>query len=377
LRITQGVEDKEESLRRLYAEAQKIRNLSYERERTEAEIKKEDLKENKSALDVLKHGYGNRGDITVLFVALARAAGFNSYVVMTTDRSESLYQKDHVHPSHYDTVIAAVKLNGKERFLDPGTSFCPFGVMRWFRTGSPALKLGGSSGTFFDLPAASAEDAFMLRTARMELDQQGRLKGEVNVRYEAGEALEHRLLMLHSDEAGRKKAMEDELKQWLPEGAVVSMTDSMGWDRGEQPLVANFNVDIPAYAAVAGKRLLAPTSLFLTKQKAAFQHVERKYPVYFPYPFTEMDTVVIQLPGEMAVENFPADMETKTVFGQYRNKSKIADNRIVTSRSLVLKQYYFQQENYNDLKGFFGQVKTGDEAHVVLKQGAAEAKKEN
>jgi len=374
---TQGAAGEAETLRRLYDRAQQLRNLSYERERTNAETRQEELKENKSVLDVLKHGYGSRDDVTLFFVALARAAGFNANVVLNTDRSESLYLKDHQHPGHYDAMIASVRNNQGELFLDPGTKLCPFGMTRWFRTASPALKLGDFSGTFFDLPQARAEDAFMLRTARMSLDQEGRLKGDITVRYEAGEALEHRLLMLQSDEAGRKKGMEDELKQWLPEGAVVTMTDSAGWDQKDQPLVANFSVDIPAYASVAGKRLLTPTSLFLTKQKAAFQAADRKYPVYFPYPFTEFDTIVIELPQDMSVENFPADVESQAAFATYRNKSKVAENRIVTSRSLVLKQYYFQQEKYGDLKSFFSQVKVGDEAHAVLKQGAAEVKKGN
>lgn len=70
--------DPEKKLQKLYGRAQAIRNLTYERDRTEKEEKKEELKQNKSVLDVLRHGYGDRNDVTRFFVALARSAGFTS-----------------------------------------------------------------------------------------------------------------------------------------------------------------------------------------------------------------------------------------------------------------------------------------------------------
>jgi len=374
MEASQSAHEPEEVLRRLYARAQQVRNLSYEHERTEAELKKEELKENKNALDVLKHGYGTREDITIFFVALARAAGFTANVVMTTDRTESLFPRNHSYPGYYESIIAAVRLNSREMYLDPGTRFCPFGLVRWFRTASPALELRGAGGTFFDVPAADQEKAIMLRQAQLTLAPDGKLTGTITVRYEAGEALEHRLMALGSDEAGRKTAMADELKQWLPEGANVALQDSSNWELADQPLLGTFAIEIPNYASVAGKKLVVPTSLFQTRQKTAFQAAERKYPVYFPYAFSEFDVVIIELPEGMAVENFPTAIEAKLPFAEYRNSSKMAENRIVTTRSLLLKQYFFATEKYGSIKDFFGQVKTGDEAHAVLQPLVAAGK---
>ena len=60
------------------------------------------------------------------------------------------------------------------------------------------------------------------------------------------------------DDAGRKKALEEELKQLLPAGAVLKATDIKGWDSIEEPLIATFSLEVPAYAAVAGKLLMVP-----------------------------------------------------------------------------------------------------------------------
>lgn len=373
-----GVTDPEEKLRRLYARAQQIRNLGYERRRSKDEQKKEELKPNKHVADVLNHGYGTREDIAVLFTALAREAGFGASLVLVDTRTENYFREEYLTPGDYDSIIVDVYLNGKDLYFDPGTRFCPYGLRRWTRTSTGGLKLSRLGGTFFQLPVSSAEQAAVLRLARVTLAEDGGISGNVDVRYEGEEALEHRLVALDTDEAGRKKEMEDEIRQWLPSTAVVALTDSQGWDQTENPLIASFHVEIPAYAASAGKRLLLPASLFQAKQKTAFQKPERKYPVYFPYPFTEVDTVIIKLPEGVQVENFPEPQSAKPPFGQYTNASKFVERQIISSRSLTLNQFFFNSGMYPDLKVFFDKVNAGDEAQTVLRLAhAGEAAKQD
>ncbi|HJX84745.1 MAG TPA: transglutaminase domain-containing protein, partial [Candidatus Angelobacter sp.] len=90
---TRGIPDPQEKLRKLYARAQQIRNLGYERERTESEDKKEDLKPSKNVVDILKHDYGFHNGISAYFVALARAAGFDAQIVVASSRRDRFFQK--------------------------------------------------------------------------------------------------------------------------------------------------------------------------------------------------------------------------------------------------------------------------------------------
>ena len=72
----------ETKLRKLYARAQQVRFVNSEPAKTEKEEKRENLKDNNDAEDVLKHGYAFANEIDLLFVALARAAGFESAPVL-------------------------------------------------------------------------------------------------------------------------------------------------------------------------------------------------------------------------------------------------------------------------------------------------------
>jgi len=216
------------------------------------------------------------------------------------------------------------------------------------------------------MPSLGQDRAVVLRTARVTLDDQGSLKGHVTVTFEGGEALERRLLDLQTDEAGRNKGLEEEVASWLPQQSTVKMNYSQGWQETGGSVIADMEINVPSYAAKAGKRLLLPSSLFPTKQKAVFRHTERKYPVYFPYAFSELDVTVIKMPAGYSAETIPESIEVKPKFGMYRNSTKVSEDQIVNTRGLFMNQFMFEPAQYSELKEFFGKVETDDQFQTVL-----------
>lgn len=366
-----GETDPEKKLRKIYQRAQQVRNLTFERFRTDNEIKQENLQKNEGVGDVLAHGYGYNRQITLLFVAMARAAGFDASIVQVSNRKERFFAKEWTSLEQINNVIAAVNLNGSDLFFEPGTRFCPFGIVRWNHTATDGLKIDKKGGTFVKAPPVTYDKSVTRRVAQATLEENGTLKGDVTLEFRGAEALEHRLDELDNDDAGRKKDMEDELKEWLPKGAIVKMVASDGWEGTEQPLVAKFSVEVPDYASAAGKRLLAPANLFQLKQNQAFTHGERKYPVYFPYPFTESDLVSIQVPPGFSIETVPTAQDAKLPYARYQSVSQFDGMHLVTQRNLIFNGVYFPLEKYSELKGFFGTVQTGDEQQAVLHAGGS------
>jgi len=363
--------DPEEKLRKLYARVQQVRNLYWERERSNKEEKKEHLKENKSVVDVLKHGYGNSYEISALFVALARAAGFDASLILVASRERRFYRPEFLDASQYNWTIAGVTLQGKNLLLDPATEFCPFGLVRWPNTATSALKIEKDKWGFIIMPSLGQDRAVVLRTARVTLDDQGSLTGHVTVTFEGGEALERRLLDLQTDEAGRNKGLEEEVASGLPPQSTVKMNYSQGWQETGGSIIADMEIDVPSYASKAGKRLLLPSSLFPTKQKAVFLHTERKYPVYFPYAFSELDVTVIKMPAGYSAETIPESLEVKPKFGMYRNNTKVSEDQVVNTRGLFISQFMFEPAQYPELKEFFAKVEAGDQSQAVLNSSPA------
>jgi len=366
MQATSGETDPEKKLRRLYTRAQQIRNLTFERERTDQEKKDEHLKRNSSAQEVLQRGYGTSWEINATFTAMARAAGLEANLLGVSDRKERSFNKIILWPGQLDSSAVMVSFAGKDFVLDPGTRFCPFGLLRWRNSGVTALKYGNTNGGFITTP--EAQSSALRRMAHVTLDADGNLSGQISVEFKGEDALEHRLEALNQDEAGRRKGLEDEVKGWFPQDAVVTLQESGGWDSIDDPLVVRFKVEVPSFASVTGKRVLLPAFFFRTLQKNMFTSQFRRYPITFPFPFTEDDELAVALPAGYAVEEPPYRRKINLAYAGFEISSQLKDHELITERELSFKQTELPPEKYEELKNFFSVVQKGDEGHAVLRR---------
>ncbi|HEX3586100.1 MAG TPA: transglutaminase domain-containing protein [Candidatus Angelobacter sp.] len=360
-----GETDPEKKLRKLYARAQQIRNLSFERERTSEEKKQEHLKRNFNVQGVLQRGYGSAWEVNVTFAALARAAGFEATMLGVSDRKDRSFNKIILWLGQLDASAVMVKLGSKDVTLDPGTRFCPFGGLRWEKTDTTALKYGKAGGGFITTP--QPESALLHRTARMSLGVDGALSGELSVDFNGEEALAHRLDALDQDEAGRRKSLEDEVKGWLPQDAVVKLQEARGWETTDAPLNARFKIEVPGFASTAGKRMVSPSFFLSTLQKNIFTSQIRRYPVSFPYPFTEEDELTMKLPEGYGVEAPPYRRKAGLAYAGYEISSVVEDRQLITRRKLRFEGSLMPLEKYEELRNFFAVVQKGDGGQAVLR----------
>lgn len=114
-------------LHKLYERTQKIRNLSYEPRKTDEEKKHEDIKPLNSVDELLSNGYGYKRQIDWLFLGLARAAGFEAYSLVLSNRKQNFFKKERMNTSELGFTAVAVKVDGREIYLDPGGEMAPYG----------------------------------------------------------------------------------------------------------------------------------------------------------------------------------------------------------------------------------------------------------
>jgi len=150
----------------------------------------------------------------------------------------------------------------------------------------------------------------------------------------------------------------------MPGDAVVKLQSATGWEETEAPLVAHFTIEVPNYASVAGKRMVAPAFFF--QQKNWFVHEGRKYPIVFAYPFTETDEVSLKLPEGYQMEVPPYRRKAGLAYAGYEISNTFQDGQLVTRRSLRFDGLRFEPEDYPSLKGFFSVVLAGDGGQAVL-----------
>lgn len=360
----------EEKLKKLYARAQQVRNLTFERRKSEKEQKKENLKANENVDDVLKRGYGSARDINLLFVAMARSAGFEARLLWAATRDHTPFMKEIVDPAQLRDHVVMVQVNGKPLFLDPATLYCPYGLLNWMDTGVPALPVDKAGADFVTTPDARAADSATSRLGTFKVGDGGDLTGKVTLTYTGLDALRWRLDLRNDDDVERKKELEDVLAKHLTGGAKVTLTQAPQWSVTTGPLVASFDVVIPHAVTQTGKRLLLPVSIFQGNDAHPFPSTQRKLPVYFSYPFAESDDITIEVPAGYQLEATPAPHNSKSDWARYSQTIAFENDRVHLQRNLEMDRYFFEPGQYWSVRAFYDGVRTGDDQTLVMKAAA-------
>ena len=361
----QGATTDDAKLRALYAKVQSLRNLTWEKDKSEQESKREKLRDNRSATDVLKNGYGYRTELNRAFLAMARAAGFDAQPVDTSQRDEIF--TDGLPDASSLEEICAVMVGDKMQVFDPGTAFLPFGQLAWDNAACAAIRMPKKGeAVWVQTPALRAADARMERIADLKLDGDV-LSGTVRLVALGQQALTRRWDVIHSDDAEAKKKFEDDAKEWFPEGSTVKLTKLSGTKSSDEPLTAEFDVTISGLGSEAGSKVLLPLSVFTSTSKNHFASEKRSLDLFFKHGWETSDKVTVTLPQDYAVDSLP--MPRKLDYGalQYANDWKRADGKVTFTRTMMVDANYIPADKYPAVRAFFSGVVTADQDAAVLK----------
>jgi hypothetical protein len=363
----------EAKLRKIYARTQQIRNLSVEREKSEKEAHREKLKPTRTVEDVWKYGYGSGMQITWLFLALARAAGFQADPLVVSTRDVYFFSPALKNPHQLNSNVVLVKLEGKDLYLDPGSAFTPFGLLPWGETRVQGLLLDKDGGNWITTTAPGPAESRVERRAKLHLTDSGSLEGKVTITFTGLEALWRRREELNEDDTARKKLLEDEIKEFVPVPAESELMNKPDWNTSALTLVAEYDLKVPSWASTAGHRTILPVGLFGGMEKHSFEHANRVHPVYFSFPYQNDDEVIIELPSGWKVDNTPEAQNIDLTGVAYTMVAESKNSSVHVKRHLMLNLETVETKDYPILRGFFQKVRTGDEQQIVVSHGTASA----
>jgi hypothetical protein len=288
-------------------------------------------------------------------------------LIWVPDRSREIFLKQYLSTRQFDAEVAIVQLDGKEVYLDPGSKFCPYGILDWRFSAVGGLKLNTKGADFGETPFPTFKQSVMTRMADLSLDTNGTAHGKIVLVFKGISAMLKRQEGGKTDADGRKKILEDELRSELPGNSEITLTNSPDWQSAESPLIAEFKVSFP-FAVLSGKRLLVQQHLFQVGAKNRFPSAKRVNPVYFSYPWQEADEVHITVPAGVEVESLAPDDEVKLQYALYRTKQKQeSPGRLFSRRDLIMADNVVLPNQYTEVKNFFDKVKAGDDQPALLK----------
>ena len=373
--LTEGAKTDDEKIANLFEFCRyKIKNITNDASGLTPDERAK-FKENKSPSDTLKRGTGTPHDINLLFASLANAAGFDGRIVLVPDRGDIFFDKTLPNSYFMGPRNVAVKVGSNWRFFDPGWDYLPFGMLRWQEEGQQALITDPKNPVWVDTPMSSPEKSLVKRTAKLKLTEDGTLEGDVRVEFTGHFALDRKEDMDEESETQREETVIDEIKSQMSTAEVSDVKIENVTDH-VKPLVFSYHVRFPGYATRTGKRLFLQPAFFQHGLKPLFATANRKYPVYFHYPWSESDQVEFELPKGYAFDNAeaPAGFASGAISEYKPSLAATSDGSfLVYKRSFFFGgggSLLYPVTSYQQVKNYFDMVHKQDSHSIALKQTA-------
>jgi hypothetical protein len=366
-KVTSPGDSPDLKLQKLYVEVMSYENTDFTRQRSSEEEKAAGLRETKTTDDIVTRKRGSSEELTMVFIAMARAAGMKAYYMQATSREDAIFNQNLLSMNQLDSPIAIVNVAGKDQFFDPGERYCAYNHLRWDHSTVSGLRQTDGGTAIGQTPPENYNDSKTVRIAKLTLADNGDVDGVVQIGYTGDPALQWRQRALKQDQAEVEKEMEDATRRMLPGGLTVKLERVYALADSSKQLVANFRVQGPL-GNVTSKRLFVPIEIFEANEKPLFTQPKRETPVYFHFGYQNVDQVSLTYPPSDEIESAPQQDEVKMQTAAIlREGSETKGNTVTLTRNFGMASVIFPVADYGELRTFFGKVNHKDQEQLVLK----------
>jgi hypothetical protein len=266
------------------------------------------------------------------------------------------------------SLVATVQHSrlGSLLYFDPTDEMTPFGQIRGRLQSNHGLLVTSEGGELVQLPRQPSAMNSIQRTAKLTLDPEGTLKGEVNETRLGDRAQSERWRQREvTKSADRIKPIEDLLAGSL---SLFNITQASitNLNQTDQPFGFRYNFEARDYAKNAGGLLLVRPRVLGVKATGFLETKEpRQFPIEFAGPSRDTDNFDIAIPAGYVVDDVPPAVDADYSFASYHAKTEVNGNLIHYSRTLEVKELSVPVNRVDDLKKFY-RIIAGDEGNTVV-----------
>jgi transglutaminase-like putative cysteine protease len=334
------------------------------------------------ASEVLEHGYGDCKDKVTLLSSMLKEIGVEShYVLINTERGSVAAGTppnmgfNHAIlairlPAGVDTrrlpAVMAHKTLGTVLFFDPTNPLISLGYLPGALQANFGLLVTPAGGELLALPQTSSALNGVERTAKLTLDADGTLTGDVREAWSGDAAADQRYaLSTAQQDVDQIKPIEGMLTDSLSTFQILH-AGVVNLKAMEQPLIWKYTVEIPRYPRTAGDLLIIRPRVFGSMSSGLLETKEpRQHPIEFAAPVRNTDVFEITVPAGFVADSLPPAVNQDLGFVAYRSSTSFAGNVLRYTRTLEVKELSVPVAKVQSLKDLF-RVIEGDERNSAL-----------
>jgi hypothetical protein len=242
------------------------------------------------------------------------------------------------------------------------------GVLGGLVVDNYGLLVTPDGGELVEVPKQPAAMNGIQRTARLSLDANGTLKGEVKEVRIGDRAWSQRwALRTTTKDIDRIKPIEGLLASSISTFEITHAS-VVNLNQTDQPFGFDYSFEAANYAKNAGNLLLVRPRVIGSKSSALLETREpRNFSIEFEGPAQDTDTFEITLPPGYEVDDLPPPVDVDFSFASYHSKTAVSGNAIRYNRTFEVKELSVPVSQAEDLKKFYRIIASDERNTVVLK----------
>jgi hypothetical protein len=225
----------------------------------------------------------------------------------------------------------------------------------------PALLLLDGKGRFLRTPVAPAATNKVTRRLRLELQADGGARVEETTRVMGQAAPEWRQ---HYQSPGQRRERYEKAVNAVFPGARVVSVGMPTLENLERPVEVRGVVTAPMVARADGDgRVLRLGARESELTRAYARLSQRRFDLLLGYPWSQQEELLYQLPPGWKVRSLPGPRGIKSRHGEFRLAVEQRAGAVLVKYDLTIRRHRFTRAEYQELRGFLGEV------DAVLNQG--------
>lgn len=322
-----------------------------------------------SAQDVFNNRYGDCKDLSTYMISLLKVAGIKSYPALVLTRDKGKVIKD-FPSSQFNHVIVFVPLENDSLWIECTGKFMDLGDTPSNIQGISALIVKENGGELVTTPLKKSTENLWVSKSKASLSVTGKLGFNISLGLYGDQKNHFKTQLSYNNEEDDKIFLKNIFGSSYNDIAIdkYNVKNTHSTKKG-------YNISlIGRYTNVthgAGKLALLNPNLFNRESQSLLPKEntdERKFPVYYNYPFTDIDSVEIKLPPGYNLLAKPDNYNLEKPFGDFTAEYDFKDGKIYYYRKFEIKEREIPLKDYKDYRDFIHQVIKVDQAQFVFKR---------
>jgi hypothetical protein len=335
------------------------------------------------APEIFTHRYGDCKDKATLMSSMLHEIGIESFFVSINTTRGGAAPDRPAMVGWFNHEILAVRLPvdmndpalvavvehpkfGRLLIFDPTDEWTPFGQLRGELQSNYGLLVTPDGGELIKLPQLPASMNGVVRTAKLALNSNGTLSGDIVEERNGDYGTQQRAALKSvTKDPDRIKFIETLISHSISTFQITKASVA-NLNQMDQPFGYQYSLVAQNYAKTAGNLLLVRPRILGSNSSDLLEKKEpRVYPVEFDGPAKNTDTIEITLPAGYEVDDLPPPVNADYSFASYHSKSEVNGNTLKYTRTFEVKELSVPLSKVEDLKKLY-RIIAGDERNTAV-----------